>query len=334
MAFRSIFRLDRCKQQAFFAFSALSKAGKRDAHRFLPGSLRLCAAAYCSAPSDNGVQCEYQNGLPVLLVPLPSRRERCQFTLKPVTETVGDFINHVKAEDGGVDRAGIYNEEGVKIAKSTSIDVLMRNPFTLTINDDSFRVDPPELVKLISEDARTMADVKSMIYQLYSTLHVEQHQLEKEKDLRGQLENLKVEIEPMEKLRLDLEVKAARNANMWVWGGLGYMGLQFGLLARLTWWEYSWDIVEPITYFVTYGGMIFMYGYFVLTRQEYTNPDAKDRQHLLSFHRFAKKQKLDIEKYNQLRDQITQLEMDLGRLRDPLTLHLPITPPPAEKIEE
>ncbi len=57
-----------------------------------------------------GVQCEYRNGLPVLLVPLPSRRERCQFTLKPVTETVGDFINHVKSEDGGVDRAGIYNE--------------------------------------------------------------------------------------------------------------------------------------------------------------------------------------------------------------------------------
>ena len=56
-------------------------------------------------------------------------------------------------------------------------------------------------VKLISEDARTMADVKSMIYQLYSTLHVEQHQLEKEQDLRGQLENLKVEIEPMEKVQ-------------------------------------------------------------------------------------------------------------------------------------
>ena len=54
---------------------------------------------------------------------------------------------------------------------------------------------------------------------------------------------------------------------MWVWGGLGYMGLQFGILARLTWWEYSWDIVEPITYFVTYAGLIAMYGYFVLTRQ-------------------------------------------------------------------
>ena len=55
--------------------------------------------------------------------------------------------------------------------------------------------------KLISEDARTMADVKSMVYQLYSTLHVEQHQLEKEKDLRKEMENLIVELEPLEKVK-------------------------------------------------------------------------------------------------------------------------------------
>ncbi|XP_022111992.1 calcium uniporter protein, mitochondrial-like [Acanthaster planci] len=334
MAFRSLLRVERCKQNVLFALSAVKKSEKRDLQFFLPGSLKHCAAAYCTASEKSEVVCEYRNGLPVLLVPLPSTRGHCQFTLKPVTETVGDFLNHLKREDGGIERTGIYNEDGVKIAKSTSIDVLMRNPFTLKINDDSFRVNPPELDKLISEDARTMADVKSMIYQLYSTLHVEQHQLEKEKDLRGQLENLKVEIEPLEKLRAELDRKAARNANWWVWGGLGYMGLQFGLLARLTWWEYSWDIVEPITYFVTYGGLIVLYSYFVLTRQDYTNLDARDRQYLVSFHRNAKKKKMDIEKYNKLRDQISQLEQDLRRLRDPLTLHLPITPSPSQAFKE
>ena len=71
----------------------------------------MCVHCYCFFyPIYPGVSCEYQNGLPVVLVPLPSRRERCQFTLKPVTETVGDFVNHLKLEDGGVDRAGIYNE--------------------------------------------------------------------------------------------------------------------------------------------------------------------------------------------------------------------------------
>lgn len=45
------------------------------------------------------------------------------------------------------------------------------------------------------------------------------------------------------------------------------MALQFGFLARLTWWEYSWDIMEPVTYFVTYAGSMLFYAYFVLTRE-------------------------------------------------------------------
>ena len=49
---------------------------------------------------------------------------------------------------------------------------------------------------------------------------------------------------------------------------------QFGILARLTWWEYSWDIMEPVTYFVTYGTAIGAYCYFVLTKQEYLFNDA------------------------------------------------------------
>lgn len=31
---------------------------------------------------------------------------------------------------------------------------------------------------------------------------------------------------------------------------LGFMTLQYGFLARLTWWEYSWDLMEPVTYFI------------------------------------------------------------------------------------
>lgn len=52
-----------------------------------------------------------------------------------------------------------------------------------------------------------------------------------------------------------------------IWLGLGLMSFQMGVLARLTWFEYSWDIVEPISYFVTYVSVIGVYAYFVLTRK-------------------------------------------------------------------
>jgi len=64
-----------------------------------------------------------------------------------------------------------------------------------------------------------------------------------------------------------MSLKAALRTDRLTWLGLGLMGLQFGLLARLTWWEYSWDIMEPVTYFVGYGSAIAMFGYYILTKQ-------------------------------------------------------------------
>lgn len=66
---------------------------------------------------------------------------------------------------------------------------------------------------------------------------------------------------------MSLEVETTRRTSALTWVGLGLMGVQFGVLARLTWWEYSWDIMEPVTYFVTYGTAMAAYAYFVLTKQ-------------------------------------------------------------------
>ena len=68
-------------------------------------------------------------------------------------------------------------------------------------------------------------------------------------------------------VKRQLEVKAQKRTNFLSWLGLGLMGLQFGILARLTWWEYSWDIMEPVTYFVTYGTTMAMFAYYVTTKQ-------------------------------------------------------------------
>lgn len=55
------------------------------------------------AASD--VTVTYYRGLPRITVPLPSRREHCSFTMKPITNTVGNFLEMLKAEDLGIDRA-------------------------------------------------------------------------------------------------------------------------------------------------------------------------------------------------------------------------------------
>lgn len=72
-----------------------------------------------------------------------------------------------------------------------------------------------------------------------------------------------------------------------LWGGLAYMATQFGILARLTWWEYSWDIMEPVTYFITYGSAMAMYAYFVMTRQVRSPPRVSFYQLGMEFSRPA-----------------------------------------------
>uniref|UniRef100_A0AAY4DY88 Calcium uniporter protein n=1 Tax=Denticeps clupeoides TaxID=299321 RepID=A0AAY4DY88_9TELE len=277
----------------------------------------------CTAPSEE-VTVMYQNGLPVVSVNLPSRRERCQFTLKPLSDTVGVFLQQLQAEDRGIDRVAIYTTDGARVASSTGIDLLLLDDFKLVINDAAHLVRPPRRELLACEEAERLNDVKFLVQQLYTTLRIEEHQLNKERELIGRLEDLNSQLRPLEKVKEELSRKAERRTTWVMWGGMAYMATQFGILARLTWWEYSWDIMEPVTYFITYGTAMAMYAYFVLTRQEYIYPDARDRQYLQFFHKGVKRTRFDIEKYNKLKDAIAEVELDLKRLRDPLQLQLPV----------
>ena len=92
-------------------------------------------------------------------------------------------------------------------------------------------------------------------------------ELSKEMELQGELEQLRSELSPLEAQRETLARRAQRRTNAVIWGGMAFMSLQFGFFARLTWWEYSWDIMEPVTYFVTYGTSMAMFAYFVITKQ-------------------------------------------------------------------
>ncbi|XP_044727262.1 calcium uniporter protein, mitochondrial [Chrysoperla carnea] len=275
--------------------------------------------------SQKEVSITYYRGLPQITIPLPSRKERCRFTLRPISNTVGDFREMIKNEDKGIDRVTIQSKEGIRIAASNTIESLLEDDFFILINDNLYFVNTPAQERLTQEEIRRLSDVKNLVHQLYEALNVEEHQIQKERELHKTLEQLKCEIEPMELKRQELEVVAQRRTNVLTWLGLGLMSVQFGILARLTWWEYSWDIMEPVTYFVTYGTAMAGYAYFVLTKQEYILPEVKDRQHLLTLHKKAKKLGLDLNQYNSLKDRIRWIEKDLRRLRDPLTMKLPPT---------
>ena len=99
---------------------------------------------YISSSVADGIAVGFRNGFPVVSVPLPSRREKCEFTLRPLTHTVKDFLRDLQEEDKGIERAIAYNQNGSRISGSTGLDVLLQSNFTIVINEDSYLVKVPE----------------------------------------------------------------------------------------------------------------------------------------------------------------------------------------------
>lgn len=54
------------------------------------------------------VTVSYKHGLPVITLTLPSRKERCQFTIKPMRMTVGDFLQDIQREDKAVEKVKVF----------------------------------------------------------------------------------------------------------------------------------------------------------------------------------------------------------------------------------
>ncbi|XP_032575637.1 calcium uniporter protein, mitochondrial isoform X2 [Drosophila sechellia] len=280
-----------------------------------------------SAPKNtvqqNDIYVEYVNGMPHMTIRLPSRNELCQFALKPISHNVGDLLAMLRAEDRGIDRAAVINKHGVRIASSCTIESLLDDSFSIQINNRTLDVNPPKREKVTLESMDKVGDVRKVIAQLYEAFNVGEYQLEKSNQLAKELETLRYELEPLEEKKLELSKKAARRTNFMTWMGLGLMSVQFGILARLTWWEYSWDIMEPVTYFVTYGTTMAMYAYYCVTKREYMMEDVKNREFSLSLYRNAKKVQFDVEHYNELKRKSAELEYNLRRINDPLNMQLP-----------
>ncbi|KAF0760582.1 calcium uniporter protein, mitochondrial [Aphis craccivora] len=106
----------------------------------------------------------------------------------------------LKTEDPGVDRVVVSSSDGVRIASSNTIESLMEEDFRLTINDRVFTVKVPPQKKLTKEEMERLSGIRTLVSQLYESLNVEEHQLKKERELLAKMEELKVKLEPLEKV--------------------------------------------------------------------------------------------------------------------------------------
>lgn len=281
-------------------------------------------AFLCStASSSSDVSLKYKYDRLVLEVPLPSRNEKCVFFLRPMLMNVGDLIADLQKEDPGVS-ASVLSKTGERVANSTLIETLLDKDFKLVLNNTVHDVHAPEKVAISSEHAIEMEDMKHMVHLLHTALNLPEHHLLKERQLLEKLDSLKQKLSPLEKMKADLSRKAEFHSSRVLWTGMALLSVQGGALAWLTWWVYSWDVMEPVTYFITYATSMGAFSYYVLTKQDYMYSDAKDRQFLRFFYKGAAKAQFNVRQYNSLKEELAQVEDNLRRLRNPTQLQLPI----------
>lgn len=110
------------------------------------------------------------------------------------------------------------------------------------------------------------------------------------------------ELEEMEKLKEKIDEKAKAMVRTELYCGLGLLMAQTVGFMRLTFWELSWDVMEPICFFVTSLHVALAYLFFLRTSTEPTFQGYFHRRFTVKQKKLMRSHNFDIQKYNHLRN--------------------------------
>ncbi|KAG6605372.1 Calcium uniporter protein 6, mitochondrial, partial [Cucurbita argyrosperma subsp. sororia] len=108
------------------------------------------------------------------------------------------------------------------------------------------------------------------------------------------------ELKQLQEKKEDIDVLAHKQVRRILWTGLGLAIVQVGLFFRLTFWEFSWDVMEPIAFFTTTTGLVMGYAYFLFTSRDPTYQDLLKRLFLSRQRKLFKKHSFDVCRFKEL----------------------------------
>ncbi|XP_078437318.1 calcium uniporter protein 1, mitochondrial-like [Wolffia australiana] len=107
----------------------------------------------------------------------------------------------------------------------------------------------------------------------------------------------------LQKKKEEIDEEAHKQVRLILWSGLGFFVLQVGLFFRLTFWEFSWDVMEPIAFFATTSGLLVGYAYFLFTSRDPTYQDLMKRLFLSRQRKLFLKHSFDVSRFAELQRQ-------------------------------
>lgn len=131
------------------------------------------------------------------------------------------------------------------------------------------------------------------------------------KKILAEIKAIEEQLATLDEISKSISIKATRSTKLMAWGLMGFLTFQWLLFARFTWWDFSWDVIEPVTYFTTtielvVGGYI----YYLLRGREYSNVEFSELVFRNRFRAIAKRNGFDIEHYENLIRKLKHLERE------------------------
>lgn len=113
----------------------------------------------------------------------------------------------------------------------------------------------------------------------------------------------KEELKTLQKKKEEIDMLAHKQVRRILWTGLGASVIHVGLFFRLTFWEFSWDVMEPIAFFSAMSSLVIGYAYFLFTAKDPTYQDFMKRLFLSRQRKLFKKHNFDINRFMELQKQ-------------------------------
>ncbi|KDR77187.1 hypothetical protein GALMADRAFT_225317 [Galerina marginata CBS 339.88] len=132
--------------------------------------------------------------------------------------------------------------------------------------------------------------------------------------LRRRLSLLEGRLNEMEALKRQCDEEAHYGARKMALGGFGMLVVYWAAVARLTFWDYGWDIMEPITYLSGLSTVILGYLWFLYQGREVSYTSVLARSISARREALYKVRGLDIEHWTEFMSERKALRQEISRI--------------------
>lgn len=111
------------------------------------------------------------------------------------------------------------------------------------------------------------------------------------------------ELAQLQREKDEIDRIAQRQVRNMLWGAFGAFTIQSVVFFRLTFWDLSWDVMEPITFFVTSSSLLAGFFFFVLTHRDPSYHDLMNTLLSNKQQKLMKKRNFNVERFKELQTQ-------------------------------